>query len=140
MEATSQIKTIEEVVREHIIKTYLALDLNKRQTAFALGISHRTLYNHLTKYQDQGHFVDMKEELIKMQRRNPRPDSPVANEAGQAEVVSDMEQPIEDRFTELDFWIFPTNEERLKYRDDMLNRDAIWGTPSLKDSTRRSRL
>lgn len=46
--------TLEELERHHILKTLARHDGNRRQTADALGISLRTLYYRLNRYQEEG--------------------------------------------------------------------------------------
>ena len=46
----SDILPLEEIEKEHILKVYQELGGNKSQVARVLGISLRTLYNRLAKY------------------------------------------------------------------------------------------
>lgn len=43
-------ETLADVVKDHILTTYNRYGRNKARTSRALGISNRTLYNHLTNY------------------------------------------------------------------------------------------
>lgn len=46
--------SLEELERHHILQTLARHDGNRRQTADALGISLRTLYYRLNRYQEEG--------------------------------------------------------------------------------------
>lgn len=43
-------KTLADVVRDHILSTYLRHDGDKTATAAELGVCLKTLYNHLRRY------------------------------------------------------------------------------------------
>ena len=50
-------RTLEEVERDHILRTLARNGGNRTATAVELGISRRTLYYKLSEYQKQGHDV-----------------------------------------------------------------------------------
>ncbi len=50
MNDTSEIRTLDEVYKDHLIDTLRRLHGNKEQTAKALGITVKTIYNKLREY------------------------------------------------------------------------------------------
>lgn len=59
------IETLDTVERKHILNTLSLLNGNKANTAKALGISLKTLYNKLAKYEDRKGFFRVLRKLAR---------------------------------------------------------------------------
>jgi len=99
----ARFQKIEHVKLQYFADVLNLFDGNKAKTARELGISCRTARNYVNRCRELGiHALSARDNSIKGDRID-------------SEKTSD----------EYDLKIFPTNEYRLKYRDDMLNRDFL---------------
>lgn len=97
----NKIPSLYELESMHIRKVLELCNYNRANTCFILGVSRRCLFDKIKKLGDCGEEIKVK-------------------------IQKEIEEEVEEgKDTKHMRRLFPTNEERLKYYNDMINRDFL---------------
>lgn len=120
MMKTFEVKTLKQVVNDHVYACLVFNNFNKTRTAKMLKVSVKSVFNKLSELRNLGYDL----------RDMPAPSKPAkkTNDNKIRIAISEKDlklEPIKKEPLDDEFFGMATNEERLKHADDMINKNYL---------------